>query len=75
MIFEAALIYDYATTLPLEVQLFWRRSPTGASVLYFSNRYLTLFVSIFDLATMAPMGNPVRVSISASHLSMTVQLS
>lgn len=37
------MVYEYIITFSEEVQLFWRRKPTGAIVLFLLNRYLLLF--------------------------------
>ncbi|KAI0788055.1 hypothetical protein C8Q74DRAFT_1196370, partial [Fomes fomentarius] len=42
----ALLVYDYFLTLPAEVNLFWKRRRTGAAVLFFANRYLSLLYNI-----------------------------
>ncbi|KAM5541338.1 hypothetical protein V8D89_004892 [Ganoderma adspersum] len=39
----ALVIYEYLVTFGTEVQLFWGREVTGASVLFFVNRYMRLF--------------------------------
>lgn len=44
----ALLVYDYFLTLPAEVNLFWKRRRTGAAVLFFANRYLSLLYNIAD---------------------------
>ncbi|KAI0751594.1 hypothetical protein C8Q80DRAFT_1158198 [Daedaleopsis nitida] len=38
----ALLVYEHAVTFRQEVELFWRRKAHGATVLFFSNRYLVL---------------------------------
>ena len=40
--YAALLGYEYLVHLPQEVELFWKRKITGASVLFFANRYLSL---------------------------------
>ena len=55
------LVYDYTITFPYEVRLFWRRKSTGASLLFFANRYLTLFTYIFDITTNVSMNNAVSL--------------
>ena len=37
---SALFFYDYALTIPQEVNLFWRGGFSGATVLFLSNRYL-----------------------------------
>ncbi|KAI0786301.1 hypothetical protein C8Q75DRAFT_808694 [Abortiporus biennis] len=38
----ALLYYDLSLTLSSEIRCIWRRKPTGATVLFFVNRYGTL---------------------------------
>ncbi|PIL24637.1 hypothetical protein GSI_12521 [Ganoderma sinense ZZ0214-1] len=47
------LIYDYAITLGREVNLFWTHKYTGASILFFTNRYVTLTWNVMGLAQLA----------------------
>ncbi|KAI0665403.1 hypothetical protein C8Q78DRAFT_1084002 [Trametes maxima] len=53
----ALLFYEYAVTLDREVNLFWTRRPTGASVLFFVNRYTPLLLQIVDLCGYANMSD------------------
>ncbi|KAI0730417.1 hypothetical protein C8Q76DRAFT_613684 [Earliella scabrosa] len=39
--------YDYLITLDQELELFWTGKITGATVLFFVNRYLSLFVTVY----------------------------
>ncbi|KAH9896105.1 hypothetical protein C8Q73DRAFT_644233 [Cubamyces lactineus] len=49
---EAALIFhEYFITLDSEVRLIWRRRTTGASVLFFLNRYIMIFDNVITLAS------------------------
>ena len=59
-----ALVYDYLLTFSQEVSLFWNRRWTGATVLFFSNRYLTLFVAILQLLTYVHMSDTVSYVFS-----------
>ncbi|TFK81921.1 hypothetical protein K466DRAFT_604094 [Polyporus arcularius HHB13444] len=43
------LFYDYLLTLNKEAGLFWKRKPSGASLLFLCNRYLTLLTQMFDI--------------------------
>ncbi|EJF59252.1 hypothetical protein DICSQDRAFT_65360, partial [Dichomitus squalens LYAD-421 SS1] len=40
---KALLYYEYVLTLPLEVERYWHSAWSCASVLFFLNRYLTIF--------------------------------
>lgn len=53
----AFLIYDYVITIGQEVELFWTMQLTGASVLFFANRYITLLFNILGLAALAPFSS------------------
>ena len=68
------LVYDYAITFPYEVRLFWRRKATGASLLFFANRYLTLFIYIFDMMTNVSMSDAVSFRDLSHHLIDTDSL-
>ncbi|KAI0659997.1 hypothetical protein C8Q70DRAFT_1053251 [Cubamyces menziesii] len=49
---EAALIFhEYFITLDSEVRLIWRRRITGASILFFLNRYIMIFDNVITLAS------------------------
>ena len=43
------MFYDYALTFSREVELFWKGRLTGAAVLFFFNRYLSLVVDVYGL--------------------------
>ena len=51
-------------TLPHEIRLFWKGKRSGSSILFFVNRYLTLFVYIFNLATMGSMSDSVSFGVN-----------
>lgn len=42
----ALLVYDYLLTFGREVELYWKMKPTGASVLFAFNRYLTIVYAV-----------------------------
>lgn len=58
----AFLGFEYLVTFDREVELFWKRKFTGASVLFLLNRYLPLLTVILDLSQSTPMSD--RVSLS-----------
>ncbi|KAI0640687.1 hypothetical protein C8Q79DRAFT_1014910 [Trametes meyenii] len=61
------LLYEYFVTLDLEVTYFWRRKITGATVLFFCNRYFPLVVNAVSLIGLAPLtsrGCDVMVHLS-----------
>ncbi|PIL30359.1 hypothetical protein GSI_07544 [Ganoderma sinense ZZ0214-1] len=55
-------MYEYLLTIDYEVELFWRRKFTGASALFFLNRYLRLWFYIAQLIFWASLSSPVRRS-------------
>ncbi|KAI0701113.1 hypothetical protein C8T65DRAFT_579800, partial [Cerioporus squamosus] len=54
------LTYEYANTFGREVDFFWKRRPTGASVLFFFNRYLPLVVNAVSFIGLASLSAKVR---------------
>ncbi|KAI0774565.1 hypothetical protein C8Q74DRAFT_845384 [Fomes fomentarius] len=48
------LVYEHALTYDREVKLFWRRSVTGSSILFFINRYLPLVVNLTNMRYLRP---------------------
>ncbi|KAM5541382.1 hypothetical protein V8D89_004936 [Ganoderma adspersum] len=50
----ALIVYEYLITIGAEVELFWRRKVTGASVLFLANRYLVLFYNLSLLRDLWP---------------------
>ncbi|KAI0778846.1 hypothetical protein BD413DRAFT_119713 [Trametes elegans] len=51
------LAYEYLVTFDREVNLFWRRRFTGASVLFLLNRYLPLSVTILEACGFIKMSD------------------
>ncbi|KAI0355241.1 hypothetical protein OH77DRAFT_1437151 [Trametes cingulata] len=51
----ALYVYDCVITLDKEVALFWKRKVTGASLLFFLNRYIFLAGSLLELGGLSPM--------------------
>ncbi|RPD74208.1 hypothetical protein L226DRAFT_560872 [Lentinus tigrinus ALCF2SS1-7] len=45
------ILWEYLAHLPQEIDLFWKRKLSGASVLFLSNRYLSLLVQIYQFPT------------------------
>ncbi|KAI0709856.1 hypothetical protein C8Q76DRAFT_82092 [Earliella scabrosa] len=48
------LLYDYCLTFIQEIELFWMSAWTGAAVLFFMNRYITLVFKIYAFLSFAP---------------------
>ena len=67
------MVYEYFVTLRREVELFWKHKWTGATVLFYFNRYLSLLVNIYGLvASDAHTSDQVRGTIrSRVLLSLT----
>ncbi len=46
---EGLVVYEYMITFGREVELFWTGRLTGAAILFFFNRYLSLVVDVYGL--------------------------
>ena len=57
------VIYEYLVTFSTEIQLFWAGEVTGASVLFFFNRYIQLVNTPFFLFQFLPVVNIGSVSL------------
>lgn len=64
-------MFDYLLTFPQEVQLFWKRKMTGASVIFLLTRYITLLALIFELVDYAPIAPSVCGATSYLSFRMT----
>ena len=53
-------MYEYVITFDREVQLFWRGKWTGASILFFLNRYLGLLSPVLTALELVRMSDKVR---------------
>lgn len=60
----ALIFYEYLATFPAEVRYFWRRRITGASLLFFANRYLVLVYSAALLRGAGPFTKHVSILLS-----------
>ncbi|KAI0738611.1 hypothetical protein C8Q80DRAFT_1124741 [Daedaleopsis nitida] len=70
----ALVIYDYAITIGQEVEMFWKRKFTGATVLYLLNRYLLVLDYIFDIATIErTSGNACTVLVKMENAMYSLQ--
>ena len=67
---EAVLFYEYAITLGREIQLFWRSPFTGATGLFFGNRYLTLSYNVYNVVAdhVTSFGDDSSVAVSITTL-------
>ena len=64
--FPAFLGYEHLITFDTEVTLYWKKQFSGASVLFFANRYLTLMWAIATAAS--PFYTSPKVSDKVSAL-------
>ena len=62
------LLYDFTITFGREVDLFWTRRFTGATVLFLANKYLTLSNHIFDITLYIPVHVSDKVSCFFSEI-------
>ena len=60
--FTAFILCEYFIHLPREVEFFWKRKITGASVLFLSNRYISLAVQVFQNTAIGVTSEKVRLS-------------
>ncbi|KAH9850531.1 hypothetical protein C2E23DRAFT_905093 [Lenzites betulinus] len=65
----AALVaWQYLITFEREVTFFWNRKPSGASALFFANRYLGLAFSVYN--TWTPYGSSYTYVVWAAFSSL-----
>ena len=57
------VIYEYIITFSTEFRLFWAREVTGASVLFFVNRYMLLVYALLTLFQLSPIIHTTSVSL------------
>ena len=57
------VLYEHLVTFNTEVQLFWAGGVTGASVLFFVNRYILLVYTLLGILKLSPVINTVSVSL------------
>lgn len=58
--FTVLLIYEYLITIGEEAKYFWKRKSTGASAIFFLNRYVPLTFNVLGFASYAFMSDQVR---------------
>ncbi|KAL1940881.1 hypothetical protein VTO73DRAFT_7922 [Trametes versicolor] len=63
----ALLAYEFLITFDQEVEMFWVRKMTGASVLFLSNRYLLLLGYILVMCEYIPMSDTMVKAQSVIH--------
>ncbi|KAH9944974.1 uncharacterized protein BXZ73DRAFT_38142 [Epithele typhae] len=57
------IIYDYTITFGREVDLFWTKRFSGATVLFIANKYISLINHLFDLSLFLPIRVSDRVNV------------
>lgn len=59
----AFLLYDFVITFGREVKLFWTRRFSGASFLFFANRYISLTFNVLSLVQFGNFNDQVCTHI------------
>ncbi|EJF58084.1 hypothetical protein BD309DRAFT_865887, partial [Dichomitus squalens] len=59
-------IYEYLITIADEAQYFWKGKPTGATVLFFLNRYVSLCWYVVQFASYASVSDGESHGLVAS---------
>ena len=54
------ITYEYIITFGREVELYWRRGITGAAILFYFNRYITLLAIVYGYFESMPVSDSVR---------------
>ncbi|KAI0704487.1 hypothetical protein C8T65DRAFT_741045 [Cerioporus squamosus] len=57
------LLYEYVITVDREVDAFWYGAPTGASILFLSNRYLSFVVNTLNLVEFGHLSDEVSIDV------------
>lgn len=66
----ALFIYEYLITFSTEVQLFWEKTFTGATILFLTNRYMALLHILLSLWYYLPQSaDTTYVSTDTSRTS------
>ncbi|PIL30411.1 hypothetical protein GSI_07597 [Ganoderma sinense ZZ0214-1] len=55
------VLYEYVITFGVEVDLFWGKEITGASIVFFLNRYLVLAYYLVQLRAWFPLSGPATL--------------
>ncbi|EJF61397.1 hypothetical protein DICSQDRAFT_45519, partial [Dichomitus squalens LYAD-421 SS1] len=59
-------LYDTILTTGEEVRCFWGRKVTGAAILFWLNKYMTMLYLVWNLGNLLDLPNNVCVVLSAS---------
>ena len=68
----ALLFYDYVLTFPAEVRCIWNRKITGASLLFFVNRYCFLVFKVLltiQMSTLITKQSPAMDKVRMRYLT------
>ena len=63
--FVAFVAFEYLITFDQEVNLFWKRKITGATILFFFNRYIVLLLYVMNISGSGSLSKSVQVSLPA----------
>ncbi|KAI0685066.1 hypothetical protein C8T65DRAFT_748277 [Cerioporus squamosus] len=61
------VVYEYMITFGREVELFWKGRLTGAAILFFFNRYLSLLVNVYGLLENMHVSDKMCVRSARLH--------
>lgn len=64
-------IYEYLITIGEEAKYFWKQKSTGASALFFLNRYVPLTLYVLGFVGYASMSDQVRHFNTMNPVSCT----
>ncbi|KAH9906593.1 uncharacterized protein BXZ73DRAFT_110455 [Epithele typhae] len=57
------IIFDYLLTFSREVEFFWKRRVSGATILFITNRYLLLLDQLLSLVQSRGFSDEVRLFV------------
>lgn len=63
----ALFLWDYFATLDREVGYVWGQKLSAASILFISNRYVNLLITILELIEQAPFQTPEVCGLTVSR--------
>ncbi|RPD57712.1 hypothetical protein L227DRAFT_577697 [Lentinus tigrinus ALCF2SS1-6] len=66
------IVCEYFVLLPREVDLFWKRRATGASVLFLSNRYSSLLSEVIQNAAIASMSDQSCANLNNATITIAL---
>ncbi|RPD60336.1 hypothetical protein L226DRAFT_525611 [Lentinus tigrinus ALCF2SS1-7] len=69
---SSLVVYEYMITLGREVELFWRGRLTGAAILFFFNRYLSLVVDVYGLLENMHVPDKICPNVARSSKALDI---